>query len=89
MYQLGLTGLLGFKKIGNTLHIDPVIPPTWDGFEIHYQFGASSYQIKVVNPRHLSHNVQTVKLDGKKQGNKVIPLVDDGQIYIVEVTMGD
>jgi cyclic beta-1,2-glucan synthetase len=89
MYRLGLTALLGFKKTGNTLRIDPVIPPSWDGFEIHYQFGATSYQIKVFNPSHLAHHVQFVKLDGKILDDKVIPLVDDGQEHNVEVIMGD
>ncbi len=89
MYRLGLTALLGFKKTGNTLRIDPVIPPNWDGFEITYKFGATSYQIKVNNPMHIAHNVQLVKLDEKILANTAIPLVDDGQEHIIEVMMGD
>jgi cellobiose phosphorylase len=89
MYRLGLTALLGFKKTGNTLRIDPVMPPTWDGFEIIYQFEATSYQIKVNNPTHVAHSVQLVKLDGKILEPKAIPLVNDGQEHTVEVTMGD
>jgi len=89
MYRLGLTALLGFKKTGNTLRIDPVIPPTWDGFEINYQFWATSYQIRVYNPRHLAHNVEYMKLDGKMLDDRTIPLVDDGQEHRVEVIMGD
>jgi cyclic beta-1,2-glucan synthetase len=89
MYRFGLTALLGFKKTGDTLHIDPVIPPTWDGFEITYKFIATSYQIKVNNPIHISHGVQLVKLDGKILDPKSIPLVNDGQEHRVEVMMGD
>jgi cyclic beta-1,2-glucan synthetase len=89
MYNLGLTALLGFKKTGNILRIDPVIPPTWDGFEIRYQFGTTSYQIKVYNPSHLAHKVKVVKLDGKILDDTGIPLVDDGQEYSIEVIMGD
>ena len=33
MYRLGMEAILGFKIMGETLHIDPVIPPEWDGFE--------------------------------------------------------
>jgi cellobiose phosphorylase len=88
MYRLGLTTLLGFKKTGDTLHIDPVIPPSWDGFEINYQFWATSYQIKVYNPRHHAHNVEYVKLDGKMLDDQTIPLIDDGQNHNVEVMMG-
>jgi len=89
MYRLGLTALLGFKKTADSLRIDPVIPPTWDGFEIKYKFGATSYQIKVNNPKHLAHNVQFVKLDGKMLHDLTIPLVDDGEEHNIEVTMGD
>ena len=73
MYRLGLTSLLGFKKTGDTLRIDPVIPPTWDGFEIKSKFGLTSYQIKVNNPKHLTHTVQLVKLDGKMLDDKLFP----------------
>jgi len=88
MHRLGLTALLGFKKTGSTLRIDPVIPPEWDGFEIRYQFGAACYQIKVSNPTHLAQHVQMVKLDGKLLDDQAIPLVDDGQEHQVEVRMG-
>ncbi len=89
MYRFGLTALLGFKKTGDTLYIDPVIPPTWDGFEIKYIFWATTYQIKVSNPTHIAHNVQLVKLDGKILDQKAIPLIDNGQEHRVEVIMGD
>ena len=88
MHRLGLTAILGFKKTGNSLRIDPVIPPSWDGFEITYRFSTARYQIKVSNPRHLSRNVQSVKLDGKVLDDQAIPLVDDGKEHIVEVLMG-
>jgi cyclic beta-1,2-glucan synthetase len=88
MYQLGLSALLGFNKAGDTLQIDPVIPPNWDGFEISYQFGTASYHIKVSNPQHVANKVQIVRLDGMTVTNKAIPLVDDGQEHHVEVIMG-
>ena len=87
MYQLGLTNLLGFKKTGNTLHIDPVIPPSWDGFEISFKFGKTNYQIKVGNPKHVSQGIKTVRLDGEIQNDNAIPLVDDGHDHEVEVMM--
>jgi cyclic beta-1,2-glucan synthetase len=89
MYRLGLTAILGFKKTGNILRIDPVIPPTWDGYEIQYQFGATSYKIKVDNPQHLAHHVKAVKLDGNILEDHAIRLVDDRQDHKVEVIMGD
>ena len=89
MYRLGLEAILGFKKIGDTLHIDPVIPPAWNGFEIRYQFGESVYWIQVENPEHVTHNVLKITLDGKPLNNGSIPLVDDHNEHRAVVALGN
>ena len=88
MYRLGIEAILGFQKIGDSLHIDPVIPPAWNGFEIRYKFGDSVYIIQVNNPQHVTRNVLQIVLDGKRLSDASIPLVDDRQEYQVIVTMG-
>jgi cyclic beta-1,2-glucan synthetase len=87
MYRLGLEAILGFRKVGNNLHIDPVIPPDWDGFEIRYQFGEASYCIQVRNPGHVSQHVGKILLDGKQLEMNSIPLLDDKQEHQVVVIM--
>ncbi len=89
MYRLGVEAMLGFKKIGDTLHIDPVIPPAWDGFEIRYQFKGSTYLIRVNNPEHVAQHVRQVEFDGRVLNNASIPLIDDHQEHKVVVTMGN
>jgi cyclic beta-1,2-glucan synthetase len=89
MYRLGLEAILGFQKVGNTLHIHPVIPPAWDGFEIRYQFGESVYLIQVHNPEHITSHVRQMLLDGQQLNDGFIPLVDDKQEHQVVVTMGN
>ena len=89
MYRLGLEAILGFQKTGDTLHIDPVIPPAWDGFEIRYQFGESVYMIQVHNPEHVARHVRQMLLDGQVLKDGSIPLVDDQQEHQVVVTMGN
>jgi cyclic beta-1,2-glucan synthetase len=89
MYRLGLEAILGFKKKGNSLIIDPVIPPEWDGFEIHYQFSQSLYVIRVSNPEHVAHHVVLAFLDGQPVNSQGIPLVDDGQEHRIEITLGN
>ncbi len=88
MYRLGLEAILGFHKTGNSLHIDPVIPPVWDGFEIRYQFGTSVYLIEVHNPDHVTRNVRQVQLDDQLLKDGFIPLVDNEKEHRVIVTMG-
>ena len=90
MYRLGLEAILGFRKTGNILHITPIIPPAWDGFEIRYQFGKSVYLIQVHNPEHVTSHVRQILLDGQPLLNDgYIPLVDDQQEHGVVVTMGE
>ena len=89
MYRLGLEAILGFKKQENTLIIDPVIPPEWNGFEIRYQFGESVYLIKVRNPDHVARNVMQVTLDEVLIETRTVLLVDDKKQHNVEVIMGN
>jgi cyclic beta-1,2-glucan synthetase len=88
IYRLGLEAILGFKKVGSNLVIDPVIPPYWDGFEIAYRFGDSTYRIHVHNPDHVSRQVKQVTLDDSILEDMSFPLVDDKREHLVLVTMG-
>jgi cyclic beta-1,2-glucan synthetase len=88
LYRLGLEAILGFRKIGESLHIEPVIPPNWDGFEIRYQYGASLYHIQVRNPGHVTSQIRLMLLDGQPLPDGIIPLVDDKQTHQVVVMMG-
>ena len=88
MHRLGLEAILGFKKIGNTLQIDPVIPPDWDGFEIRYRFGESVYLVQIHNPEHVASKVREMQLDEQPLNGGSIPLVDDHQEHRVVVTLG-
>jgi cyclic beta-1,2-glucan synthetase len=88
MYRLGLEAILGFHKIGDSLMIDPVIPPFWDGFKIHYRYGETIYHIEVLNPDQVSRHVQVVLVNGQKLEDNKIPLLDDHQEHTVVVTLG-
>ena len=90
LYRAGLEAILGFKLIGNCLQIDPSIPETWRGFQIRYRHGRSTYEIAVENPRHVQRGVTEIRLDHATLANvdAGIPLVDDGAIHKVIVTMG-
>lgn len=89
-YRLGLEAILGFNKIGETLRLDPVIPPDWDGFEIQYQYGNSTYKIEVKNPDHVSSQVKQTQVDKRiLKDPYAIPLVDDQKNHIVKVILGN
>jgi cyclic beta-1,2-glucan synthetase len=89
MYRAGLEWILGFKLQGNQLQVDPCVPRWWRDFEITYRRGRTTYRIKVENPLSVSRGVESVELDGQRQGNDFIPLIDDGQTHNVRVVMGE
>ena len=49
MYQAGIEGILGIKKRGNRLYVNPCIPSDWPEFKVNYQYGSSVYKIHVIN----------------------------------------
>jgi cyclic beta-1,2-glucan synthetase len=88
MYRLGLEAILGVRRLGDMLHIDPCIPGLWPGYEMTYTFGKTSYRILVDNPDGVNCGVKEIKLDGKILTGSEVPLVDDGNGHTVHLRMG-
>jgi cyclic beta-1,2-glucan synthetase len=89
LYRAGLEWILGFRKEGSALVIDPCIPREWKRFAISYRHGATSYQITVENPEGVCRGVVGVSLDGTLlAGAARVPLSDDGAEHRVQVVLG-
>lgn len=84
-YQLALEHILGLKKKGNELYIDPCIPDSWPEFEVNYHFGATLYKIKVVN--ELKNGSVRIAIDGNETNDSFILLTDEGGEHEVLVTL--
>ena len=65
MYRIGLEAILGFRKEGDTLTIDPCVPVDWREFHIEYRYGRSRYSIAVLNPDAVEGGVVEMTLDGR------------------------
>ena len=52
-YKVGTEEILGLKKRGNKLYVEPCVPEEWDGFEVEYRFKKTVYHIRVVRDRTL------------------------------------
>jgi cyclic beta-1,2-glucan synthetase len=85
MYRVGLESLLGFRKRGDTLTIDPRVPESWDEFVIEYRHVTSRYTIVVRQPGLLATRGAVVTIDGEVVEDGVITLMDDGAEHRVEV----
>jgi cyclic beta-1,2-glucan synthetase len=78
MYRVGLEGILGFRKRGDLLFLEPVTPDGWDEFTIEYRYGRSLYTISVQDPPSVRRLGASVSVDGREQAEPGIRLVDDG-----------
>ncbi|WP_372012499.1 GH36-type glycosyl hydrolase domain-containing protein [Pseudoxanthomonas sp. 10H] len=82
MYRLLLESLLGLKRTGDRLALDPCLPPDWDRYELRYRHGRSTYLIEVMQS---DARMPGLRLDGCDQPGLDFPLVDDGAVHRVQV----
>ncbi|AFQ44502.1 GH36-type glycosyl hydrolase domain-containing protein [Desulfosporosinus meridiei] len=87
MYQAGVEGILGFRRLGNSLVLKPCIPSRWAGFSMTYQYETTNYEIKVENPNSRSSGCQKIMLDDKELEEPVILLKDDGQTHKIHLIL--
>jgi cyclic beta-1,2-glucan synthetase len=88
MYRLGIEAILGLRKHGDRLRIEPCIPSEWPGFQMTYRYGETVYEIEVENPDGVSCGVRAIRVDGERVPDEGVPLGDDGGRHLVRVTMG-
>ncbi|MBX3086269.1 MAG: hypothetical protein KF716_31830 [Anaerolineae bacterium] len=87
MYRLGIEAILGLKRMGDKLAIDPSIPSAWSSYDLTYRNGGARYHIHIANPENVSHGVIEVLLDGNSIPDLHIPLSDGGD-HEVHVKLG-
>jgi cyclic beta-1,2-glucan synthetase len=85
MYRVGLEAILGLKKRGETLFVEPGAPTSWREYSIEYRHGGSVYAIVVRNESGVDGSTVEVKVDGTSSPGGAIQLVDDGKRHKVVV----
>ena len=88
MYRVGIGEILGFRRDGNKLILNPCIPEDWHGYTIKYRFGNTRYHIEVQNPGKVQKGVAKIFLDGREMQKMEVPLIDDNNSHHIIVTMG-
>ena len=84
MYRFIVESLLGLKLEVDRLRFAPCLPTDWKSFKIHYRFRETLYHITILQ-MHCLNGSTTVTVDGRKQDNETIPLVDDRKKHFAEV----
>ena len=84
MYRLIVESLLGLRLEVDKLHFAPCLPADWEAFQVHYRYRETVYHIAVLQTRAENGGTGVI-VDGVKQDDQAIPLVDDRQEHSVEV----
>jgi cyclic beta-1,2-glucan synthetase len=87
-YRFGVEMLLGIRLDQGVWRIDPCLPRQWPGFEVELRDGATSFKIRVMNPRGGGRGVTAVQLDGAPLAHPLVPRLQDGRRHEIEVTVG-
>jgi cyclic beta-1,2-glucan synthetase len=90
MYRAGLESMLGFSVHGANLMLAPCVPEHWPKAEVFFKFGASRYEILILNPQGVSRGVVEAELDRVPLpcGTVTVPLIDDGSVHRVRLLLG-
>ncbi|WP_237355721.1 GH36-type glycosyl hydrolase domain-containing protein [Xanthobacter sp. YC-JY1] len=90
MQRAGIESILGLRKEGDMLRLDPCIPRGWPGFDLTIRHGAARYRITVDNPKGVSRGVASATLDGVALSTSplLIPLRDEAGEHDVHVRLG-
>lgn len=86
MYRVGIAHILGFKKSGDYIYLDPCIPKDWRKLRVNFKSANSLYRIHIMNPDGVNKGIKSMTMDG--QPVDYININDDGQEHIIEVIMG-
>jgi cellobiose phosphorylase len=84
MYQFITESLLGFKLEVDKLHIEPCIPADWGKYEVHYHYHETLYHIIIIQT-HDGTAGFSITLDGIKNIDKIITLVNDKQVHLIDI----
>jgi cyclic beta-1,2-glucan synthetase len=64
MYRAGVEGILGLRREGAFLVVDPCIPTAWAGFDATVKIESTRYDIRVEAPAAGARGVPQAVLDG-------------------------
>lgn len=79
-YRVGISEILGLKKHGDMLKVDPAMPIAWEKFNVTYRYIDTTYEIEVVKSKK-----DSITLDGKTTDGDTFKLVNDKTTHKVVV----
>ncbi|MDN7133140.1 glucoamylase family protein [Halomonas sp. MC140] len=83
MYRAGIEGILGIRREGEWLVIDPCLPSDWPGFSATFSIGATHYAVTISTTSDKAYALLDGHLLTRQQGDVRIPL--DGERHQLEM----
>jgi cyclic beta-1,2-glucan synthetase len=87
-YRIVLEQILGVRRVGQHLLVDPCIAGHWKRFELTYRDGEGEVHIVVENPDGIQRGVRHVEIDGRRSPDGTISLTEAPGRREVRVIMG-
>ncbi|WP_153116604.1 GH36-type glycosyl hydrolase domain-containing protein [Rhodocyclus tenuis] len=87
MYRLIVESLLGIELVAGKLRFAPCLPADWSGYTLSYRYGESRYLIIIEQAALGEGRSISVSLDGLRQADADLTLVDDQREHRVEVRL--
>jgi cyclic beta-1,2-glucan synthetase len=80
MYRLITESMLGLKRNGPQLILQPNLPAKWNALEIDYRFGEATYRIRVMRDGQAR---STLEVDGVMQDDMTLALAPTPAVHDV------
>jgi cellobiose phosphorylase len=87
MFRLAVETLLGIQVEVDKLRFAPRLPADWQGYQCHYRYRDTFYHIEVKRLTPGTTQVTQVLLDGIKQPDLLLRLVDDHLEHRAEIQL--
>jgi cellobiose phosphorylase len=88
MYRMLVESLLGLRREGDRLHIEPRVPDDWERWTATWRHGRTRYHIEFVR-KPGDACVADISVDGQLQPGCTVELVDDDGEHEVLVRFGE
>lgn len=89
MYRAGIEGILGIRREGDALVINPCIPKDWPGFDVRIKVDKTDYELRIVNSPKGVRKRTAATLDGRRlQPDKSgVRVKLDGRAHQLEIEL--
>jgi cyclic beta-1,2-glucan synthetase len=79
VWRVVIEDILGVRREGSFLRVEPCIPSRWDGFELEIQVEEVRVTVRVTNPERRSTGIRSCTVDGIEVDPGRVRVLDDEQ----------